>query len=82
MRLSDFVLLCPQEKKSVLLHLGVLVAKRPVPGHLVLLFQMDDYYVEAFCHYESREVVSYSSFVDTGHLDVYLEEICLDELLH
>ncbi|GAA4335480.1 hypothetical protein [Flaviaesturariibacter amylovorans] len=82
MRLSDFVLLCPGEKKFTVLHRGVLVAKRAIPGHLVLLFQMKGYYVEAFCHVESKAIARYSAFVDPRHLDVYLDAIRLDELLH
>lgn len=50
MRLSEFILLNEQEKKSTVLHRGVLLAKRSSFGSMVFLFQLGSYYVEAYCN--------------------------------
>src|SRR5688500_13030196 len=50
MKLSEFILLNEAQKKKTVLHQGVLVAKRSRGECLVFLFQLDNYYVEAYCN--------------------------------
>ncbi|RYZ22133.1 MAG: hypothetical protein EOO16_10330 [Chitinophagaceae bacterium] len=81
MRLSDFIGLSFAEKKHALVHIGVLVSKRNTPDHIVMLFHLDGYYVEAYCHTGRQEIESYSAFTGTEHLDAYLEDISIEMLL-
>lgn len=82
MRLSDFILLKSEKKKSVVLIEGVLVAKRNYSNCLVFLFQMDNYYVETFCNLESRDIEEYRVFSSTAPLHPYLQQIGLNDLLN
>jgi hypothetical protein len=50
MRLSEFILLNEDEKKSTVLHQGVFLAKRSSFDSMVFLFQLGSYYVEAYCN--------------------------------
>ena len=82
MKLSEFILLSEQEKKAVVLHEGILVAKRSNPQSMVFLFQMETYYVETYCNTESRSISEFRVFEDTRHLHPYLESIAIDDLLN
>ena len=81
MRLSDFILLHPDQKKLTVLHDGILIAKRKTAPCLVFLFQLDDFYVEMFCNLDNKKVQEYRSFRNVAQLNPYLEEIRLDGLL-
>lgn len=81
MRLSDFILLNEEEKKFIVLHEGILVAKRSSYPYLVFLFQMDNYYVESYCNVETKGIVEYRAFQNPALLKPYLEEIAIDDLL-
>jgi hypothetical protein len=82
MKLSDFVALTIPEKKHSLVHLGVLVGKRSCPQHLVLLFRLDAYYVEAWCHRASKAIEEYRVLSNDDALDPYLDGINLRGLLN
>ena len=81
MKLSDFILLHPDQKKLTVLHDGILIAKRKKDPCLVFLFQLDNFYVEMFCNLDNRTVQEYRSFGHTAALSPYLEEITLDGLI-
>lgn len=81
MRLSDFILLNEAEKKSVVLHEGVLIAKRSEIDCMIFLFQLDTYYVEAYCNPTSKAIERYVAFGNTKWLTPYLESIQIDSLL-
>lgn len=81
MRLSEFILLSEEEKKFVVLHHGILVAKRSISPYLVFLFQMDGYYVESYCNVETKGIEEYRVFQHPALLTPYLEEIVIDDLL-
>lgn len=81
MRLSEFILLSEEEKKLVVLHQGILVAKRLVQPYMVFLFQMDHYYVESFCNVETKAIEEYRVFQHPTLLAPYLEQIAIDDLL-
>ncbi|RYZ26709.1 MAG: hypothetical protein EOP49_43120, partial [Sphingobacteriales bacterium] len=61
MLLSEFIVMDLAEKKEALLHNGLLIAKRALPGFRVLLFQCEGYYVEAFCHLETQSIVQFTA---------------------
>lgn len=81
MRLSDFIMLNEADKKSTVLHEGVLIAKRSEIDRMIFLFQLDSYYVEAYCNPENRAIEKYVVFGNTKWLTPYLESIHIDNLL-
>ncbi len=82
MRLSEFILLNEQEKKSTVLQRGVLLAKRSDLESMVFLFQLGGYYVEAYCNPENKAIEEYRMFDNIDFLSPYLEGIPLDNLLN
>ena len=72
MRLSDFILLSEEEKKRTVLHDGVLIGKRDLVAYKIFLFQLESFYVEAFCSLQSRIVEEYRAFTNTNQLQPYL----------
>src|ERR1700722_20410336 len=82
MRLSEFILLNEDEKKSTVLHQGVFLAKRSSFDSMVFLFQLGSYYVEAFCNPANKAIEEYRMFDNIDVLKPYLEAIPLDNLLN
>jgi len=82
MRLSEFILLNEQEKKSTVLHRGVLLGKRSSFESMVFLFQLGSYYVEAYCNPDNKAIEEYWMFDNIDFLTPYLESIPLDNLLN
>lgn len=82
MKLSEFIALTEEQKRSLVLTQGVAIAKRDLPDHLVFLFQLPEYYVETLCCYNSKEILEYRVFQNTKMLAPYLEEISIDHLLN
>lgn len=82
MRLSEFILLNEDEKKSTVLHQGVLLAKRSNVDSMVFLFQLGGYYVEAYCNPMDKVIEEYRVFDNVDALKPYLDAIPLDNLLN
>lgn len=82
MRLSEFILLNEDEKKSTVLHQGVLLAKRSNVDSMVFLFQLGGYYVEAYCNPMDKAIEEYRVFDNIDALKPYLDAIPLDNLLN
>jgi hypothetical protein len=82
MRLSEFILLNEDEKKSTVLHQGVAIAKRSSFNSMVFLFQLGSYYVEAYCDPLTKAIEEYRMFDNVDVLKPYLEAIPLDNLLN
>ena len=82
MRLSEFILLNEDEKKSTVLHRGVLLAKRSNFDSMVFLFQLGSYYVEAYCNPKNKAIEEYRMFENIDVLKPYLDAIPLDNLLN
>jgi hypothetical protein len=82
MKLSDFILLNEQEKKSTVLHQGVLIAKRFNSDRLVFLFQLESYYVETYCNVANKAIEEFRIFDNIKPLNPYLENISLEGLLN
>lgn len=81
MKLSEFIGLPEDHKRSVVLSEGVAIAKRELPDQLVFLFQLQEYYVETFCCCNSKEILEYRVFQNTKQLAPYLDAIRIDHLL-
>ena len=82
MRLSEFILLNEHEKKSAVLHSGVLLAKRSSFESMVFLFQLGSYYVEAYFNPANKAIEEYWMFYNIDFLSPYLDAIPLDNLLN
>jgi hypothetical protein len=80
MILSDFILLSEEDKKMVMLHEGILVAKRTYPGFMIFLFQLQAFYVEVFCDLVTKKTQEFRVFNKMNPLDPYLESIPLPAL--
>lgn len=81
MKLSDFILLKEDQKRLIVLHAGVLVAKRSCEGCCVFLFQLDNFYVEVYCRLADKAVREYRTYTEVDQLTPYLNSIPLDGLL-
>ena len=81
MKLSEFIVLPKEEKRSAVLQLGVALAKWKSQKEMVFLFQLPDFYVETFCCQESKEIVEYRVYYNAEHLTPYLDAIPIDNLL-
>lgn len=81
MILSDFILLSEGEKKTIMLHEGILVAKRTDPGFMIFLFQLQAFYVEVFCDLVTKKTHEFRVFNKTNQLDPYLDSIPLPDLI-
>ncbi len=81
MKLSEFILLSEAEKKWHLMNSAVALAKRTYAHVTVFLFQLEDYYVEAYCNVEDKAIEEYRVLPDTNAIRYYLEAISIDELL-
>jgi hypothetical protein len=82
MRLSEFILLSEDEKKSTVMQLGVALARRSSFNSTVFLFQLGSYYVEAYCNPTNKAIQEYIMFDNIDMLQPYLEGIPLDNLLN
>jgi len=82
MRLSEFILLNEDEKKSAVLHHGVCLAKRSSFDSMVFLFQLGSYYVETYCNPANKAIEEYMVFENIDVLKPYLEAIPIDNLLN
>jgi hypothetical protein len=82
MKLSEFIALPEDHKRSAVLTEGVAIAKRQLADRLVFLFQLQEYYVETFCCCESKEILEYRMFQNTKQLEPYLDDIRIDHLIN
>jgi hypothetical protein len=80
MKLSEFIALPEDHKRSTLLTQGVAIAKRDVDDGIVFLFHLHNYYVETYCCQKTREILEYRVFHNTKQLSPYLEHISIDHL--
>ena len=81
MKLSEFIGLSDDQKRSTVWTQGVAVATRKLTGRTALLFQFPGYYVETFSAGSDPEFREYRVFQDTRHLAPYLDMIMIDDLL-
>ena len=82
MKLSEFILLDEGDKKCAVMNNAVALAQRIYPDVIIFLFQLDSYYVEAYCNKESKAIEEYRVLPDTNSIGHYLEGIPIDDLLN
>lgn len=81
MKLSEFIVLDEAEKKRAVMNNAAALASRTSPGLIIFLFQIEDYYVEAYCNVEDKSVEQYWILPNTDAIRHYLEGISIDDLL-
>jgi hypothetical protein len=82
MNLSEFILLSEPEKKSQLMNNGVALAQRTSEHTIIFLFQLEDYYVEAYCNVEDKKIREFRILPGIDAISHYLDAIPIDELLN
>ncbi len=75
MSLYHFKKLNQEKQFTNLLLYGVCVAMRNTDEHNILLFQLENFYVEIFLDIDYSKILCYRSFQDTDELYPYLEQI-------
>jgi hypothetical protein len=80
MKLSEFIILSKEEKRSNVLTVGIPLAKRRVFENMVFLFQLPEFYVETYCSIKTKEIEEFRVFQNPGFLEPYLKEINIDRL--
>ena len=82
MKLSEFILLNEADKKSAIMNKAVPLAQRSYRDTIIFLFQLENYYVEAYCNIGNKAIEEYCILPDTNSICHYLEAITIDELLN
>ena len=82
MKLSEFILLNEADKKNAIMNKAVPLAQRTCRGTIIFLFQLENYYVEAYCNAGDKSISEYCILPDTNAICHYLEAIPIDELLN
>lgn len=80
MKLSQFIMLSDEQKKSTVLHQGVFIAKRNDDNYMLFLFQLESYYVETWWNRNSKALEEYRVFDSLKPLAPYLETIAIEDL--
>jgi hypothetical protein len=60
---------------------GVHIAERADDEHWILLYQLDNFYVEVYYHQTKKVIVKYTPFKATERLSPYLRQIDISHLL-
>lgn len=82
MKLSEFILLNEEDKKTAVMNNAVALAQRTYPTVIIFLFQMEYFYVEAYCNITTRAIDEYRVLPDTNAIEHYLDAIQIDDLLN
>lgn len=82
MKLSEFILLNEEDKKYTVMNNAVALAQRIYPNVIIFLFQMSDYYIEAYCNKANKAIEEYRVLPDTNAIANYLEAIPIDDLIN
>jgi hypothetical protein len=77
MKLSEFIVLPQDEKRTAVLQEGVPVAQRSLESQMVFLFQLPEFFVETYCSKQSKIIEEYRAILKPQHLQPYLEKIVL-----
>jgi hypothetical protein len=82
MKISEFIVLNEAEKKHAVMNNAVALATRTAPGLIIFLFQLEDYYIEAYCNTSDKTIEEYCVLPNTNAIRHYLEAIPIDDLLN
>jgi hypothetical protein len=81
MTVYDFQLLPQQKQVEVLYRDGVYIGKYKDANSVILLYQLDGFYVEVFYRKYRSHIKLLHCFESTEHLDPYLEQIDVEGLV-
>lgn len=81
MTLQQFSRLSEHEQFRNLLVRGVCIADRKTDEHLVLLFQLDRFYVEVYFNLYCDEITELKLFEDVEELSPYLEVMDISKVI-
>lgn len=81
MKMHDFQLLPEQDQIDILYQYGVYVGKRKEAFSVILLYQLESFYVEVFYRKYRSHVKRLHCFESTDLLDPYLEQIDVENLV-
>lgn len=82
MKLSEFILLNEKDKKYTVMNNAVALAQQSYPDTIVFLFQLDNYYIEAYCRKSDKNIEEYRVLPDANAISHYLDAIPIDDLLN
>ena len=82
MKLSEFILLNEGDKKCAVMNNAVTLAQRIYPDVIIFLFQLDCFYIEAYCNKGNKAIEEYRVLPDTNAIRHYLEAIPIDDLIN
>ena len=77
MHFNDFLQLDETGQLEILWYNGEQIGRRKENDYLVLLYQVEGFYVEVYYHTRLRAVRRYVSFQSTSRLEPYLQQIDL-----
>ncbi|RYE50665.1 MAG: hypothetical protein EOP48_19390 [Sphingobacteriales bacterium] len=81
MRLKEFSVLDQVAQQETVLDNGCYLSSRLFMEYTVLLFQLDEFYVELYYPRNKDKCVIIKSFEETDELEPYLKRINIDPLL-
>jgi hypothetical protein len=81
MTLSEYNFLDQAEQFEVLYNYGVHISDRADDDYCIILFQLDNFYIELYFHLELNSLKKFVSFSNVNFIEPYLEQIDLSELV-
>jgi hypothetical protein len=81
MTMYDFQLLPEQQQIEVLYDYGVYIGKRKAETSIILLYQLESFYVEVFYRKYRSHIKRLHCFESNELLDPYLEQIDVENLV-
>lgn len=81
MHFMDFQLLDIPMQANIICQRGVYLSERDEDDCLMVLYGINDYYVEVYYHLHDNEIVKFISFHSTQFIEPYLNKISLEQIL-
>ena len=80
MKITHYIALPETEQVDILCRRGIRLSCREQDGHVIMLYGVNDFYVEVYYHRSRASVTALHAFASTDGLDAYLEEIDVSDL--
>ena len=77
----EFNALSKNEKVEVLCECSVFLCERPHPAFRIVLYQINNFYVEVKYDTTNNSILEFQVFINTKLLDPYLEQIDISYIL-
>lgn len=78
----DFKKLNFEQREDLVLEYGQFITMRQYEDYNILLFAVNKIYCEIWCVYNTFKVVKINPVTDNNVLDLYLENVSLDEIFN